>query len=110
MHTPGPWEVRYEPNLTAICTPKGEFQVSLFSGKLNPRLSVGLHEWKANARLIAAAPELLEAAKDAEIQMDLAAELLTGLGDVWAREKAEQLSSCAVNIRNAIARAEGRET
>lgn len=61
-HTPGPWKVRYAKNLTALVTPRGEMQLSLhgvYDG-LDP-LSVDLHEWKANARLIAQAPRMLEA-------------------------------------------------
>ena len=64
-HTPGPWSIRTKQNLTAICTPKGEMQLSLhgvYDG-LKP-LSVSLQEWRANAALIAAAPEMLEALKD----------------------------------------------
>jgi hypothetical protein len=64
-HTPGPWGIRTKQNLTAICTPKGEMQLSLhgvYDG-LKP-LSVSLQEWCANAALIAAAPEMLEALKD----------------------------------------------
>ena len=64
-HTPGPWIIRYAKNITAIGTPKGEMQLSLhgvYDG-LKP-LSVDLHEWKANAHLIAAAPAMYEALRD----------------------------------------------
>jgi hypothetical protein len=66
MHTKGPWTVRTAQNLTAIVTPKGEIQMSLHGTiyGLKP-MSVDLHEWMANARLIAAAPELLDALKEA---------------------------------------------
>ena len=63
-HTPGPWSIRTKQNLTAICTPKGEMQLSLhgvYDG-LKP-LTVSVQEWHANAALIAAAPEMLEAIK-----------------------------------------------
>ena len=65
-HTLGPWHVRFAPNLTAIQTPKGEIQLSLhgiYDG-LKP-LSVDLQEWQSNAHLIAAAPALYEAVKEA---------------------------------------------
>jgi len=70
-HTPGPWKIRYAKNLTAIVTPKGEMQLSLHGvhDGLNP-LSIDLQEWKANARLIAAAPELFEACKFAKDVLD----------------------------------------
>ena len=61
-HTPGPWTVRYAKNITAIGTTKGEMQLSLhgvYDG-LKP-LSVDVHEWQANANLIAAAPAMYEA-------------------------------------------------
>jgi len=64
-HTKGKWTIRYENNLTAIVTLSGEMQLSLFSSKLNPPLNCDLQEWEANARLIAAAPDLLDACKKA---------------------------------------------
>jgi hypothetical protein len=64
----------------------------------------------ANRRKLEAFDELLESSKDAEIQMDLAAELLETLDDVWANEKAKQLETAAANIRTAIAKAEAKET
>ena len=62
--TPGPWIIRTHQNLTAICTPKGEMQLSLHGvhDGLKP-LSVSLQEWLANAHLIAAAPAMYEALK-----------------------------------------------
>lgn len=54
--------------------------------------------------------ELLEAAKDAEIQADSASAVLNDIaentGDRWAKAHAEQLASAAVDLRAAIARAE----
>lgn len=69
--TPGPWTIRYAKNLTAIVTPKGEMQLSLFGvfDGLKP-LRCDLYEWQANAKLIAAAPELLQAAKCALADLD----------------------------------------
>jgi hypothetical protein len=64
-HVPGPWSVRYATNITAIITPKGEMQLSLhgiYDG-LNA-LSIDFNEWQANAKLIAAAPDLLAAVRD----------------------------------------------
>jgi hypothetical protein len=58
-HTPGPWLLR-PPSLTSayIDTPKGGMSIQCNG---IPHRS----EWEANARLIAAAPELLVAAKEA---------------------------------------------
>ena len=55
-HTPGPWT---QDKYGAVITPNGRILVTdgvAFSGQSTP-------ETKANARLIAAAPELLEALK-----------------------------------------------
>lgn len=48
-HTPGPWSV------------SGLVRPAVVIGDEVIRLGAGTEEWKANARLIAAAPELLEA-------------------------------------------------
>ena len=72
-HTPGPWIIRTRQNLTAICTPKGEMQLSLHGvhDGLKP-LSVSLQEWLANAHLTAAAPAMYEALTDAERMWNIA--------------------------------------
>ena len=96
--TPGPWAIRYATNITAISTPKGEMQLSLhgiYDG-LKP-LSVDLHEWKANAHLIAAAPAMYEALSELVkyLREQVAAEAL----DTWAP---------VFKAAMALAQAEGR--
>ena len=95
-HTPGPWTVRYAKNITAIGTTKGEMQLSLhgvYDG-LKP-LSVDVHEWQANANLIAAAPAMYEALKRIKVLMES--------GDIEGRDWVEY-----GHIINALAQAEGR--
>jgi hypothetical protein len=80
-YTPGPWNVRFARNMTAIVTPKGEMQLSLhgIDNGLNP-ISVNIQEWENNARLIAAAPELLEALKVVLLRAENMAKLLREQG------------------------------
>ena len=97
-HTPGPWIIRYAKNITAIGTPKGEMQLSLhgvYNG-LKP-LSVDLHEWKANANLIAAAPAMYEALQT--LVEYLSAQVPADTLDDWKHVFA---------ARQALAQAEGK--
>jgi hypothetical protein len=69
-HTPGPWKVT-----TQYCNPLGQpsFQwehVQSEKGVCVANPNHAVQEWKANARLIAAAPELLAALKACERQLD----------------------------------------
>jgi hypothetical protein len=58
-HTPAPWIVRKRQGQTFICAPAAErIVVSSLRDGWNPATP---EELEANARLIAAAPELLEA-------------------------------------------------
>ena len=62
-HTPGPWSLRmtgWRTNPAAIYSPRRPGAVACVPA----RTSVPLDEQSANARLIAAAPELLEALKN----------------------------------------------
>lgn len=55
MHTPGPWEVTTHPNQSAILITAGANIIAV------PGYTENDDEYAANARLIAAAPDLLEA-------------------------------------------------
>lgn len=60
-HTPGPWHTDDAPeHAIAVCTNSGETVADVFP---NADAQSGVTTY-ANARLIAAAPELLEALKD----------------------------------------------
>lgn len=58
-HTPGPW--KYEAGFVLIPDPKGEYVEAEIDEQLLAHGGAELEECKANARLIAAAPELLAA-------------------------------------------------
>lgn len=70
-------------------------------------------EFEANARLIAAAPDLLAAAETAEIKIDNAVELLRinmpEDGDVWASDLMDQIAVVANQLRAAIQKAKKGE-
>lgn len=87
-HTPGPWEAD---------------QVGQVWGKINNRdvrvADMGSFNMNANARLIAAAPELLEACRHAEAILGRIIE-----GKEWGA-----IEEYADTVRAAIAKAEGRD-
>lgn len=100
QHTPGPWSVGYRAlNVQAPSEKGGTFPVcdirgwGYLTGNGHGALGLPADEavaiQEANARLIAAAPELLEALKDAKFAL---------YGNGWANPKMEA----------AIAKAEGR--
>lgn len=84
-HTPGPWTVGYNDNQ---CVYSDYRQVA--SVQCNQK------EWEANARLIAAAPELLEALK----------EVLAWASYGVPNARKEQMRKA---VGGAIAKAEGRD-
>ena len=61
-HTPGPWHLEADEKLSAISCGKGEEYKSI--------AFLTLPNHQANARLIASAPELLEALKMALVWLD----------------------------------------
>ena len=108
-HTPGPWIVRYAKNITAIGTTKGEMQLSLhgvYDG-LKP-LSVDVHEWQANANLIAAAPAMYEALKDSLVLLE------ASYHDMHDKFGAHDLGTltvfdCVEKVKATLAQAEGKQ-
>lgn len=67
-HTPGPWRIALGSHdlIYAGATLVAQADCGLFSESNVPRVD----EVSANARLISAAPELLEALKEARLQID----------------------------------------
>lgn len=91
-HTPGPWEAVEIGVIAQKITSHGNFYICSLIDPEN-------EEDKANARLIAAAPELLEALKQIANHFDM-----DGYGpDAWKKLALEM----AETARAAIARAEG---
>jgi hypothetical protein len=90
-HTPGPWTYGYEPTLNRHVVRAG------FAGERSICVSYGAglktYEAAANARLIAAAPEMLEA--------------LRAVADYWAGGDVPPAIDAA--MRAAIAKATGQE-
>lgn len=112
QHTPGPWEISDHRLKTPIgAGPKHIAMVAYFDcGAGDPR-SISPSEHNANARLIAAAPELLEALEEALRKMGEDEEQIEG---EWGHSRTLQqmeaegdLSEAIVKARAAIAKAKG---
>ena len=88
QHTPGPWEVgQYEWDITTA----DDDEVA--------QANAACPEWRANARLIAAAPELLRVCLDTLNRLDY-------LRSVWGDEGITR--GLADALRAAVARATGQ--
>jgi hypothetical protein len=92
-HTPGPWKDDLAPmdgvdGISIFATDEDD-NLFVVASVNTPNTGLLEGDWRANSRLIAAAPDLLEAAR-------------------WAREYVEQPKALEV-IKDAIAKAEGRE-
>ena len=98
-HTPGPWSISGIDPRCIVCELFGSTQD-------NPRMGAVASVWErigqtdANARLIAAAPELLVACKVSQKALLLDMEHATG--DTWTG-----VQTAYANARTAIAKAEG---
>ena len=92
-HTPGPWSTEYDGSIV--------MNRQIVSGPIAPE-SADREEHAANAALIAAAPDLLAACKEA------IAELTNARGGYPSWNATPGRVQCALNLlRAAIARAEG---
>jgi hypothetical protein len=67
-HTPGPWTI------TNQCTAENIFYIGCRSGSLGSAYNKAGGEGEANARLIAAAPNLLECLKNALVVIEVTAQ------------------------------------
>ena len=73
-HTPGPWDYVFDVSYTSGQYPEPDYEYARISS--NKRFNIATiypdsEEWRANARLIAAAPQLLEACEAALNNIDL---------------------------------------
>lgn len=101
-HTPGPWAIRLGQSVVEIRTTAGLPIAQTTSGHYWQNFGP---EAEANARLIAAAPDMLEALRHAEAILSYAPEMSTnknGAGPNTSTHHALRL------VRAAIAKAEGR--
>ncbi len=107
-HTPGPWKVTgYEPHNKVIASYGDGKQPVHFDVALC-HLEVAIGTPQANARLIAAAPELLEACK-AVLLFHSGAEWDAGRPEEWKRITGEVLAttkSLCDHIRKCLQKAE----
>ena len=72
-HTPGPWRVEYETDISGTENdPENGCVGPVDVAHVYMRTVPGRHE--ANARLIAAAPDMLQALRDAALALSFAAE------------------------------------
>jgi hypothetical protein len=91
QHTPGPWWF-------ALADPEG----NCFAGAGDRQLSVAIS--RPDARLIAAAPDLLAALVEAQEALDVLAD---DAADAGLAAKAEAAADLAMRLRTAIAKATG---
>lgn len=96
-HTPGPWTVGFDPVVSQqILGPDMQEFVCI----LPPS-----RDYKANANIIAAAPELLEACKELKKQIRT---LRAERKEDWKQERVNTVWAAIVQADKAIAKAEGR--
>jgi hypothetical protein len=102
--TPGPWEVRRNPawSKEVDIGQVGEFQNLAFVSSLN----------EDDARLIAAAPELLQACKDAMTTIDAMLGVIGDFADPWCSDHQKEwheFCTCFDKLGEAVTKAEGKE-
>ena len=69
-HTPGPWTVTRVSKSTILKDLYISASPERIARVVVPNTAQRIHEYEANARLIAAAPELLEALKEANAELE----------------------------------------
>lgn len=115
-YTPGPWVYRtgLPYDWGWVTDARGDFIAQAKDPRANDGATLAAHRaartdpWAANARLIAAAPELLEALKDALTFVEEEAENRGAAGAEYSDYEREP-RELADNLRAAIAKAEGRD-
>lgn len=107
-HTPAPWRVQSDKNTTRVIGDNGSL-CGLHKTARNHIKGVSICpiELKANACLIAAAPELLEALEVVEAQIE--SFYTATITNAKSRDENTELKSAALdNVRAAIAKARGQ--
>ena len=95
QHTPGPWHVEPAPNRVHFAVRSDGVHVV-----------TGWREGAANARLIAAAPDLLKVAREAAENAAIVTDLLLTPGEVTPEEMVAVITSLGRLAREAIIKAE----
>ena len=106
--TPGPWRM-IEPTAIGYCVPAdlrgvGDDSLVAMAAGGGPKRAVGAAEARANAHLIAAAPELYAQLEDARITLDEAAKVLAREHLAFANNTVNQ---CAIRCSDVLAKARG---
>jgi len=97
-HTPGPWKIRNDITKdTLICSENKTIICGIHQKNLNI-----LSETKANAQLIAAAPDMLETLKQSYEMIDT----LAGMSS-WEARSQDEIDEVMNQMLNAINKAEG---
>lgn len=100
-HTPGPWSCDYG-DFAAYCQTGAEV-CEVTKGNHDDGTRIPDEEMEANLRLVAAAPELLAALKEAYDALDYAQAQVDSDTDRW------HLTQCRRKLKPVIDRAEGRQ-
>lgn len=119
-HTPGPWEIREVAHEATPLNKRRVYRVEIIAPQyLNGRRThsrdiaqiVDFADWTdqpANARLIAAAPELLAALTDLRRESESFVSLARQRGQDVRPEAADLVRNALATARAALAKAEGR--
>lgn len=106
-HTKGPWQVYHQCEVFTVAykvTDKGHYDVCDMVNPSEHLTNIAADEAMANAHLIAAAPELLEACKGIESTFVFLDSLTAG----WEPQHTNTMKALAA-VRAAITKAEGRQ-
>lgn len=104
-HTPAPWTIDGRIR-TSINAGRKHVAMVNFYNSTDPKSNVSGEEHEANARLIAASPEILSALKACRLELDYCADQLSYLGRTGGDK-----GSVAIALRDAraaIDKAEGK--
>ena len=104
-HTPGSWGNEWLDDENGWIMDTNSNYLAQIVTKDDEGFSVPLQEQKANARLMASAPEILDALIISAIELDHAADALSESN----QQQADNCAQRAMEAREVIKQAEGRE-
>jgi len=109
-HTPGPWKITAGYDRSTISGGMGESGHPHVVAEVRHPTAFRIDEGPANARLIAASPEMLEALKDAKTTIDAMLSAIDDANDAWPSDNQKKWHEfCATfdKVAAAIEKAEG---